>query len=146
MADASAPDAERTDEDDLRLAHEEGKHTEYVRGCPDCTAEFDTPPDPDPAEEPAPVEVAQPTPKTPYDRLVVLLTAPTRCSHCGRTDPMTPAGVAAAVGLSESAVRRLMSEDVQPSMRAVTTMAARLNVSTVKLLEELWPAMAQPAS
>lgn len=124
----------------LAAEHSAAGHPAYVSGCPECAADFDTPPDPEPGED----EVTQPAPTTPYERLVAHLSAPTRCQHCGRTDPLTPADVAAAVGLSESAVRRLMSADVQPSMRAVTTMAARLNVSTLNLLGELWPAMARP--
>lgn len=139
-AELAAREAEQ-EEQRLAAEHSAVGHPAYVSGCPECAAEFDTPPDPEPADEPVPVE---PTLETPYDRLVAHITKPTRCQHCGRTDPLTPAGVAAAVGLSESAVRRLTKADVQPSMRAVTTMAARLNVSTVSLLEELWPAMAQP--
>lgn len=141
-AELAAREAEQ-EEQRLAAEHSAAGHTAYVPGCPECAADFDTPPDPEPGEELGEDEVAQPA-TTPYERLVAHLSAPTRCQHCGRTDPLTPAGVADAVGLSESAVRRLMSADVAPSMRAVTTMAAALNVSTVKLLEELWPALAQP--
>jgi hypothetical protein len=80
---------------------------------------------------------------SPYNRLVDMLTAPTRCAHCGRTDPLTPDGVAAAVGLSESVIRRLAQPDAGPSMRTVKVMAERLDMPALRLMEVLWPEMAQ---
>lgn len=150
----AAPDTARADaelaareaeQEELRLAaeHSAAEHVAYVPGCPECAADFDTPPDPEPGEKPSEREVAQPTPTAPYERLVDLLSAPTRCPHCGRTDPLTPAAVAEKVGLSETAVRRLAHADATPGLRAVKIMAEHLDMPAIRLLEVLWPALAQ---
>lgn len=137
-AELAALEAER---EELRLAaeHSAAGHIAYVPGCPECAADFDTPPDAEPIER----GTAPPAPTTPYERLVDLLSAPTRCPHCGRTDPLTSAAVAEKVGLSETAVRRLSHADATPGLRAVKVMAEHLDMSTVRLLEVLWPALAQ---
>lgn len=118
-----------------RLANAHLDHTAYIEDCPECVVKA--------AMIPASDEQDAPYRTTPYERLVDLLSAPTRCSHCGRTDPYSPAMVAAKVGLSETAVRRLTQPDAAPTMRAVAIMAKSLDLPVTRLLGVLWPALAQ---
>lgn len=144
--DGEAAEAAMNETALLAAEHRDMGHPAYFSDCPECAADSDAP-----GASTAPGEVEQGdatlpavVPKTPYERLVGMLVAPTRCAHCGRADTMTPATVAARVGLSESSVRRLMLPDVPPSMRVVTAMANHLGVSAVALLGELWPDLARP--
>lgn len=133
------------EQEELRLAaeHRAEGHPSYFSDCPECVADFDTPADPAIPVEQDDMTLPDVVPDTPYDQLVALLSAPTRCPHCGRTDPLTPAAVAEKVGLSETAVRRLAHADATPGLRAVKIMAEHLDMPAIRLLEVLWPALAQ---
>lgn len=145
--DTARMDAElaqrEAEEEERRLTDQHGDHTAYVSGCLACAADFDTPADPVIPVEQDDMTLPDVGPDTPYDRLVALLSAPTRCPHCGRADPLTPAEVAEKVGLSETAVRRLAHADATPGLRAVKIMAEHLDMPAIRLLEVLWPALAQ---